>query len=342
MSPEALKLLSALKQRRDGRRRQTIENVIEAYYHAFPERRERADQRDHTGILLAELERGREITLPKGKGGWQSGQGSPLPLWFQWPADELGPQSEFNYRAFPWVAELRFVASLPCLRNPEIPRRIHDFLKSGGEDRPFVPIKERSWELFEDEKALDGIKKGPLFQLGGLTLEQLRCYEVPANLPCRPGPTDATGPWLIVENEAAFDSFARWNKESKRHRGVILGNGFAIYRATRFMLEVLDGLGAEYFGDLDRAGCEIPYQFDAKYREAGGAGISPAVQYYQWLLDRCGVPAPENPIDESETWLTWFPVHQQARVLQATHLPKPPPQEAIGWEWLVQNAKFFT
>lgn len=304
---------------------------------AFPERRERADQRNHTRMLLVELEAVGEIALPKRKGSWETGMLHPLPLWFQWPEKPAG-SPKFNHRAFPWVAELRFIASLPGLRDPDVPRRIHDFLKAGGKDRPLVPVKERSWELFADEKAMDSIRRGPLFQPGRLTLEQLRCYDVPASLPCRPGPAHSEGPWLIVENEATFDTFARWNKESGRHRGVILGNGYAIYRATRFILEVLEARGAEYFGDLDRAGCEIPYQFDSKYREAGGAGISPATHYYQWLLDSCGVPAAESPIAQPESWLTWFPVHQQARIFQATRLPKPPPQEAVGWEWLMQHA----
>lgn len=338
MTPEAQKLLTALKQRRAENRRQKLENVIEAYYHAFPERRERADQRDQTRSLLAELEQAGAIILPKGKDGWQTAPTPSLPLWIQWPAEPASEAPRLDYRTFPWVAELRFVAALASLRDPEVPRRLHDFLKAGWQHRPLVPIKERSWELFGDEKALDSIKKGPLFQPGRLTLDHLRCYEVTASLSCRPGPPSASGPWLIVENEATFDTLARWNKEAKQHRGVILGSGFTVQRAESFLLDLLEGEGAEYFGDLDETGCEIPYDLDRRHARKGGGRITPATIYYEWLLEACRVPEVTESAGGAKPWLAWFPERLQNRVQFATQLPKPPPQEAVGWEWLIRRA----
>jgi hypothetical protein len=92
-----------------------------------------------------------------------------------------------------------------------------------------------------------------------------------------------------VENEATFDSFARWNKEVKRHRGVILGNGFTVQRAESFLLDLLEGEGAQYFGDLDEAGCEIPYELDRKHTHKDGGRITAAALYYDWLLEACRV-----------------------------------------------------
>ena len=338
MSPEAQRFLAALKRRRTKNRRQELETVIEAYYHAFPERRERADQRDQTRSLLLELEQAGEIVLPKGKVGWQAAPAPAMPLWIQWPAEAATTTPKLDHRTFPWIAELRFVASFPSLRDPEVPRRIHDFLKADGQQRPFVPIKERSWELFGEEKALETIKKGPLFQPGRLSLDHLRCYEVAASLPCRPGPPGAAGPWLIVENEATFDSFARWNKEVKRHRGVILGNGFTVQRAESFLLDLLEGEGAQYFGDLDEPGCEIPYDLDRKHTRKGGGRITPATVYYAWLLEACRVPEVTESVCDAKSWLAWFPESLRNRVQCAVELSKPPPQEAVGWEWLLAHS----
>jgi hypothetical protein len=329
MSSEAEKLLTWLDRHRKEHRRQKLETVIEAYYHTFPERRERADQRDQIKRLLVELEESGALILPKGTDCWQTMPMPALPLWIRWPPEPASPAPKPDHRTFPWVSELRFVASLPVLRDPEAVRKIHDFLKVGGRSRPLVPVKERSWGLFGDEKALDSIKKGPLFKPGRLTLEHLRCFEVAASLPCRPGPPGASGPWLIVENEATFDSFARWNREAKRHRGVILGNGFAVHRAEAFLFDLLEGEGAGYFGDLDVQGCQIPYDLSRRY--------SLKSTYYEWLLEACQVPEVAGPTDDARPWLRWFPDNLRKRVLCATQLPKPPAQEAIGWEWLIRQ-----
>ena len=338
MSPEAVRLLAGLERQRSGNRRQKLESVIQAYYQAFPERHERADGRDQVKRLLSELEEAGALVLPKGSDCWQRMPLPTLPLWIQWPPEPPSGAAKLDHQTFPWVPEMQFVASLPAPRNPEVARKIHNFLKVGGQTRPFVPIKERSWELFGDEKALDSIRKGPLFGSMRLTLDHLRCFEVAATLPCRPGPTGATGPWLIVENEATFDSFARWNKGAKRHRGVILGNGLAVLRAESFLRELIEGKGVEYFGDLDERGCQIPYELNRKFRQKGSGEIEPATIYYEWLLDACRVPIVIAPSGTAKPWLSWFAEKLRNRVLHATQLPKPPPQEAIGWEWLIRQA----
>ena len=338
MSPEALKLLAGLDEQRSGNRRQRLESIVSAYYRAFPERRERADSRDEIRRLLGELEQTGALTLPKGEDCWQTMPQPALPLWIQWPP---GPQKEttkLDHRKFPWVAGMQFVAALPALRNPEAARSIHEFLKAGGQSRPMVPIKERSWELFGDEKAMDSIRKGPLFAPRRLTLGHLRCFEVPTSLPCRPGPLGATGPWLIVENEATFDSFARWNKETRRHGGIILGSGLAVLRAESFLCEVMEANEAEYFGDLDERGCQIPYELNRKLTENGSGEIRPAIRYYEWLLEACNVLDGIPTTGMHKPWLKWFPLKLRDRVLHATQMPKPPPQEAIGWEWLISRA----
>jgi len=55
--------------------------------------------------------------------------------------------------------------------------RINQFLKEGGEQRPIVPVQERSIELFGDEKHLDRLLDSALFRPAERLLELLRCYQ---------------------------------------------------------------------------------------------------------------------------------------------------------------------
>jgi hypothetical protein len=52
---------------------------------------------------------------------------------------------------------------------------VNQLLQTGGADRPVVPVRERSLELFGDE--LGALLGGALFRGDRrLTLELLRCY----------------------------------------------------------------------------------------------------------------------------------------------------------------------
>ena len=56
--------------------------------------------------------------------------------------------------------------------------KLNSFLSERREDRVDVPIKERSLEIFGDEKRLDALRNTVLFDDGRLTLEHLRCFAV--------------------------------------------------------------------------------------------------------------------------------------------------------------------
>ena len=56
--------------------------------------------------------------------------------------------------------------------------KLQEFFAHGGRAKEFIPIKERSLEIFGDEKRLDALRTTILFSEGRLTLEQLCCFAV--------------------------------------------------------------------------------------------------------------------------------------------------------------------
>ena len=73
-----------------------------------------------------------------------------------------------------------------------------------------VPLRERSLEIFHDEKLLETRISGPLFSPTRLTLDLLQsylCWPPVERLDCGPGD------WLIVENYTTYHSLARRARE---------------------------------------------------------------------------------------------------------------------------------
>ena len=337
-------LFVALKSAGESRAKLALEAVQAAFLKCFPHWQGATDRREHLRALLDELVASGQLRLPADRrGGWERTPTPPLPKWVLLVRETEPEQAPFNHRSFPWVAELAFVAGLRALRNPREVLRIHAFLKAGGRQRPMVPVKERSYEIFDDEKRLDGLRSSQLFTQGRLTLATLRCCDVPASLSCVPAPRRAPEPWLIIENEATFHSFCRLNRIISRHRGVILGSGNAVLRAVDF----LSGLfGAEsqsepkeflYFGDVDEEGIQIPHQLTRRLDRHARISVRPAERYYGWLLEKRGIEAGPGVDVNAGAALGWFPAALRSQVATALKQPKPVMQEAVGWEHLAEK-----
>ncbi|SRR6266540_5585500 len=79
-----------------------------------------------------------------------------------------------------WHHRLAFLVRASAQASPSQLKafeRINQFLKEGGEQRPIVPVQERSIELFGDEKHLDRLLDSALFRPAERLLELLRCYQ---------------------------------------------------------------------------------------------------------------------------------------------------------------------
>lgn len=251
------------------------------------------------------------------------------------PTDEEARQ----VREFPWVPELAFLREARVNLPFDELRRLNDFLRPDGVKRPVVPIKERSLQLFNDEKRLDVLADSVLFREGRLTLAQLRCEVVAEPLAWKRGPAEAAAqPVIVLENAATWHSYARWNQETAQFSAVIYGGGNRFVDGVAFLSEIFRELGGPrrvfYFGDLDAAGLRIPRRASARALMLGLPPVEPHVwSYYRLLESTANFAQPAG--DEAATltdceWLGELAGAAHALCGANRRLA----QEHIGWEFL--------
>jgi hypothetical protein len=197
-----------------------------------------------------------------------------------------------------------------------------------------VPVKERSFDIFGDEKRLDGLRHSEiLFGPNKVTMDLLRCYVV------EPTPVaerfDQGEGIIILENEATFDSFCRLCRQRPTYRLVIYGRGHEIQKCAAYLKREICRYGADhvtYFGDVDRRGLEIPYQLSSD--PALGVRISPVIPGYEFLLREVSTQAQVVP-----AFCTWLPGSLANRAASVINNGSAIPQEAFGWDELAAMHK---
>jgi len=214
---------------------------------------------------------------------------------------------------------------------------VNDFLRDLDPSRPAAPVRERSLEVFGDEKRLDALTSQRLFATGVLTLDMLRCYEVHPPFVYEWISDAPTA--LVLENHHTYDSVRRVLERSPRGIGVVAYGAGRAFCASVTYLGDLDPpvAGAYYFGDLDAAGLSIAIGANVAGRAAGTPAILPATGLYRALLSsphrRPGVAV---QLAAAESLVAWLPAELQANataVLTSGHWL---PQEAVGIEVLEQ------
>lgn len=277
MSSAFFKLISTT-----ARKRVPLEDMKRAFLEAHPEVASSPERHAHLLDALRALEEANLIQLPA-KGSWERVGNPALPSWVQL-VREGAPHERPDYASVPWVPELGFWTEL---KPPAIDAAVavNDFLLRRRTTLSQVPIKERSLEIFGDEKRLDAMRSGNALFGGRLTLAAIGAFQVPLPLPYRQA--DAPGrPVLVVENHNSFWSFGEWNQTSKRYSAVVYGSGHEFRSSGAALGQVLqevNGVGAEYLGDLDPTGVRIPLEFN-RTLDASRIPVAPASEFYRWLL----------------------------------------------------------
>jgi hypothetical protein len=186
---------------------------------------------------------------------------------------------------FDWAPQLAFLRDIRLNISFAELRSLNDFLLGGA--AVDVPIKERSLQIFGDEKRLDLLANSSLFREGRLTLAHLRCFTVVEPIGWRRGPT-SDGPMIVLENAATWDSYCRWNENNQRFSAILYGQGNCFAERAPFLKEIFRELGGErpivYFGDLDAAGLRIPGRASRIAQKAGLPKIEPHLPSYRSLL----------------------------------------------------------
>jgi hypothetical protein len=257
--------------------------------------------RTRLSAALDALEADGVLRRPKKDTDWDRTRRPFLPRWvarvprprparvaLEWPPDVL--------TRFPAAADL----PRPTPYEIAVLRAVAAWLPAGPSGRPFVPARERSLEVFRDEKQLDTLAGSRLFTRGVLSHELLRAEVVPAPFVTTwvAGRADGEPLCVVAENHHAWFSLVRAARASAaRHAGVHVGYGggnqFSSGAAGAALLEP-PVRAVSYFGDLDPTGLDIPVRAAA----ACPVPVRPAVGLYRRLLvlgHRDPRPAPLDP-----------------------------------------------
>lgn len=328
--------LEALRSR--IRKRISLDDVRRAFFAAHPE----VLSNPGRNVLLLErlraLEEAGALVLPA-TGSWERVGNPPLPTWVQVTSDSnLGPGAD--YAAVPWVPELGFWPELkPAALEAAL--AINEFLLRRRTTLTRVPIKERSLQIFGDEKRLDALRGSGHSLFGGrLGLATLGAFVVQPPLAYRSA--EAPGrPVLVVENHNTYWSFGEWNQQAKQYAAVVYGSGTAFQGcgdALEQVLREVRGVGALYLGDLDPAGVRIPMEFNRTRAEACTT-VTPTLELYRWLLEN----GRRRPLEERQeragnlarNWLGAELGDELAALWDAGQWV---PQESLGFERLTEGA----
>lgn len=270
----------------------------------------------------------------------------PLPMWVRRPPRERVDRQTRPPRVWPTALE---AAGRIASRSDELSLldRVATFLRDGGETRSSVPTRERSLELFGDEKRLDGLAATRLFTSGALTLDLLRCHSVPIPFVSQwvPGVSDPLGTALLIaENHHTYASLL----EVTRHNAAVGGAGRHVGYGTgnQFPSAVLSVplLSPQpdrivYFGDVDLKGLQIPATASTAATRAGLPAIVPAFPLYELLfevgqeLSAARVSADAGA--EAAAWLGVLAEQACDLLVGGARLP----QEAVGYELLMRRGE---
>lgn len=234
------------------------------------------------------------------------------------PRDERPPTGAAPARV--WPTALQAAAAI-ARRDEEfaVLEVAADFLRRGGATRISVPIRERSLELFDDEKRLDALLGTRLFAPGALSTALLRCHPVPMPFAAQwvPGATGSPAPedtvtLLVAENHHTYASLLKATRVHAaaggpgRHVGYGAGSQFCSAVASTTLLRPTP-TRIVYFGDLDRRGLEIPATASATARAVGLPPVALALPLYAALLAH-GHRAEAAPVTEASATAAaaWF------------------------------------
>ena len=276
IAPEFVGRLTALP-----RKRVALAQLRQLYFELHPEVQNHPERSSRLLQALQSLAGDGVLTLP-GPDSWERVGQPILPKWVTLVRKSSSAPAR-DFARVPWVPELGFWTELKSSQL-EVAFVINEYLLRHRNSLFLVPIKERSLEIFGDEKRLDIMRSSNTLFSGRLPLEALGAFVVPPPLPYRPAAASGK-PVLVVENHNSYWSFGEWNQSARRYAAVVYGAGEAFRSSGAALGEVLrevGGTGAVYLGDLDPKGVSIPLDFNRG--TCDDIKVAPATEWYEWLL----------------------------------------------------------
>ncbi|MEU6885622.1 hypothetical protein ABZ918_10490 [Streptomyces viridosporus] len=270
----------------------------------------------------AQLLRTRNLAvLPAGSDGWDYSTHPPLPRWVQRPPAARSPRPKPGPRA--WVELLSFARTQRLSAADHLLLDPINALLRDEPDAEIIPLAERSYQLYGDEKYLKDIERHHLVRKGLLDVTtHLRAKPTPAPLAMYElGPAR----WLlIVENIAAFASLREVLRAWPDRRQVgwlALGSGDQLIASIPTAIDAFRERDHPVddvlmYADLDLKGLRCAQQAGRHAQAAGLPSLRPAAGLYQALLAR--PPRRVAPVsqDEAHAATAWLPPGLAARVTQ--------------------------
>ncbi|MEU8216721.1 Wadjet anti-phage system protein JetD domain-containing protein [Micromonospora taraxaci] len=283
---------------------------------------------------LDELTTAGIIRAPAKRAAWDHTIQPPLPTWVQRLATKQRPTPEPAAVTTTWHARLAWAAPFVAAERPTdaelaLLHAANRYL-AGHQPTEIVPMRERSWELLHDEKALDTISRGRLFAKNRLTLAHLHCARIP--LPIVQWHVGDGPAALMVENHTTAHSLARW-LPAEGSVGTVIWTGGS--QLPQILASLPPGWTSSlfYYGDLDLRGIEIAADGDRHAQALGLGPLAPASNLYKLLLDT-GVPIKPKTrtrlVAADHAILDWFPSDLRAPIGAIIAAGLRIPQEATG------------
>lgn len=238
---------------------------------------------------------------------------------------------------FPWRPELAWAHDMRLTASEfEVLKAIQALVRDRPDAR-VVPHRERSLEVFRDEKRLDRLVRSRLFEDGRLTMAVLRAEWVPP--PISLSPLGAGTTVLVSENAAGFHSLAATS--GGQLRAVAYGAGTSFAQSVAGIAAAGDVERILYIGDLDAEGVMIPQRAIAVARRVGLPDPEPALGLWRALCDesdRIGHQVQPVPPDVAAELCGWFGDTDVAKDVQRLlEGGVRVAQEFLGLEWLTSN-----
>ncbi len=270
--------------RAEGRRRLPLQALANAFRLAHPEHAEAPDFRTRLLGALEALQHEGAIELTRTSFD-RSGQ-PPLPRSARL-VHTLQPKAASPPEA--WIEELAFAASLPRGSMLEDLKRLNAWLKAmRGREVPDVPLPERALEIFGNEKRFDGdLHQGHVFG-GRVPVSLMRAHEIKPTLVHE---IFGKGPVLVLENQASYESFRRWNRSRASgsvYGAVCWGAGRGFGRSHLGLDPIMAAVckdRAFYLGDLDPTGLQILHHVNLARRAEKLPEIEAHRHLYTWFVE---------------------------------------------------------
>lgn len=282
---------------------------------------------------LVALDAAGRLRLPSRRSriAWDREREPALPSWVHVPRIPR-TRSSIPTDLHPLLARARDRAV--AVRLPSDVADLDTWLKAHEGTALELPVAERSFEIFSDEKRLDALLRTRFARQGGLTPASFRAYRV-----VEPFAMTAFAPasdWAIaLENLASYDSVCRvvaaMTPGAGRPAAVIFGRGTQFMTSCESFPSRLPGVRRVlYLGDLDPTGLEIPLAASAILGTMGIA-LEPWAEAYALLLE-----CPPNRVaaqpraSEAERLVGFLPAIQRQRAREVLLAPSRIPQEALS------------